>query len=297
MAESVQIGEVGDARDAAPVAMSHGALIRHRFRRNWLAVAGLVVIVLLYAICLPAEFTAPYEPSARFMTAINLPPQEVRVVRADGQLDWPFAYQMKQTTNPRTFKREYAFDPNGRAYLHLFPVAESYSMFGQTLSHRLFGFEGGSVHLLGTDSQGRDVLSRVIHGGRVSLLVGLFGVAISMIIGSVVGMISGYFGGWVDNAIQRGIEVLLSFPTIPLWMAFSAAVPDTWSPVQVFFMMSLIISFIGWASLARIVRGITLSLKGEEYVTAARVNGAGTWWVVRHHLLPGNYSYIIVALT
>jgi peptide/nickel transport system permease protein len=290
--------ETGTATlERSTAAMSHGALIRFRFRRNWLAMAGLILVILLYAVTIPAEFTAPYGVTQRFQTSVNLPPQPLRVIGEDGKLDWPFAYALSQHTNPRTFRREYTLDMTRKIYLQLFAPVEGHTDNGLLAPRKLIGFAGGTVHLLGTDSQGRDVLSRSIHGGRVSLLIGLFGVIISMTIGTLIGLISGYFGGWIDNVTQRGIEVLLSFPTIPLWMAFSAAVPDTWSPIQVFFVMSLIISFIGWASLARIVRGITLSLKNEEYVTAARVNGAGTWWVVRHHLLPGNYSYIIVALT
>ena len=141
------------------------------------------------------------------------------------------------------------------------------------------------------------MLSRTIHGARVSLLVGLIGVAISLVIGTVVGLVSGLAGGWVDNIIQRAIEVILTFPNVPLWMAFSASIPDTWTPVQVFFVMSIIISFIGWTPLARVVRGITLSIRSEEYVNAARISGASSWWIIRHHLLPGNLSYIIVSLT
>ena len=279
-------------------AMSSGALIRYRFGRNRMAMFGLFLVILLYAITIPADFTAPYDATQRFQTSINLPPQPLRIIDEAGSLDWPFAYAMTQKTNPRTFRREYTADTTQKVYLQLFaPVTQVSADGTSSTGVRLFGFSGGSVHFLGTDAQGRDVLSRTIHGGRVSLLIGLIGVMISMTIGTLIGIISGYVGGWVDNATQRGIEVLLSFPTIPLWMAFSAAVPDTWSPLHVFFAMSLIISFIGWASLARIVRGITLSLKTEEYVTAARANGAGTWWIVRHHLLPGNYSYIIVALT
>lgn len=278
-------------------ALTHGQLIRYRFMRNRLAVVSLIVIGLFYLIAIPAEFTAPYGPTERFMSAISVPPQPVRIVDEEGQWHLPFVYGMEQRTNPRTFKREYVVDTSQRYGLQLFPQTQPYRLFVLELDRKLFGFEGASGHLLGTDNQGRDMLSRTIHGGRVSLLIGLIGVAISMVIGTIAGIVSGLLGGWVDSAIQRLIEVLLSFPTIPLWMAFSAAVPSTWSPLNVFFVMSIIISFIGWASLGRVVRGITLSLKNEEYVEAARLNGGGTWWIVIQHLLPGNFSYIIVALT
>lgn len=283
--------------DAEPKPLTHSQLVWRRFLRNRLAVVSLLVITLLYAITIPAEFTAPYGTTDRFMQAINLPPQPVHVLDENGNLQFPFVYGVTQTLDQRTFRRVFTVDVDTKHYLQLFPEVPSYSMLGLSLNRKLFAFEGGSGHLLGTDNQGRDMLSRTIHGGRVSLLVGLIGVAISMVIGIVVGLVSGLAGGWVDNLIQRGIEVILVFPNIPLWMAFSAAIPDTWSPIQVFFMMSVIISFIGWTPLARVVRGITLSLRNEEYVTASRISGASGWWIIRHHLLPGNVSYIIVSLT
>ena len=285
MVDVTTAGEEGN-KAAGVSTMSHGALIRYRFRRNWLAMAGLVVVILLYAITVPAEVTAPYDPVQRFQTSVNLPPQPLRIVDEAGNLDWPFAYAVTQQTNPRTFRREYSIDASRKLYLQPFAQAQSgTAILGVPVGVKLIGFSGGAVHLLGTDNQGPDVLSRAIHGGRVSLLIGLIGVVISMTVGTLIGMISGYFGGWLDNVLQRGIEVLLSFPTIPLWMAFSAAVPDTWSPIQVFFVMSLIISFIGWAALARIVRGITLSLKNEN-TSPRRVQRGGNLWIVRHHLLP-----------
>lgn len=280
-----------------PTPLTHGQLVRQRFLRNKLAVIALIVIGLLYIIAIPAEFTSPYGTSDRFMGAINLPPQPVRIIDDQGQFSWPFVYGMKQTLDPKTFKRVFTTDFESKHSLQLLPQVPAYGLFGLNVDRKLFGFGGGAGHLLGTDNQGRDVLSRTIHGGRVSLLVGLIGVALSMIIGTLVGLVSGLAGGWVDNVIQRAIEVILTFPNIPLWMAFSAAIPDTWTPVQVFFVMSIIISFIGWAPLARVVRGITLSIKAEEYVTASRISGASGWWIIRHHLLPGNVSYIIVSLT
>ena len=281
-----------------PEPLSYSQLVWRRFLRNRMAVIALVLIAGLYLVTIPAEFTAPFGPTDRFMGAINLPPQSVHVVDAQGGLHWPFVYALEQKLDPKTFRRVFTVDEETRFYLQLLPLTAPYEMFGVTLDRKLFGFsDGGSGHLLGTDNQGRDMLSRTIHGGRVSLLVGLIGVAISMVIGTLVGLVSGLAGGWVDNVIQRFIEVILTFPNIPLWMAFSASIPDTWTPVQVFFMMSIIISFIGWTPLARVVRGITLSIKNEEYVTASRISGAGGWWIIRHHLLPGNTSYIIVSLT
>lgn len=281
-----------------PQPLTHGQLVRRRFVRNRMAVVALAIISLLYLIAIPADFTAPYTSTDRFMGAINLPPQPIHVIDSTGQLQWPFVYAVKQTLDPKTFRRIATSDFDTKYHLQLLPPSEPYQLGWLRLDRKLFGFSnGGSGHLLGTDNQGRDMLSRTIHGGRVSLLVGLIGVAISMVIGTIVGLVSGLAGGWVDNIIQRGIEVILTFPNVPLWMAFSASIPDTWTPVQVFFMMSVIISFIGWTPLARVVRGITLSLKNEEYVVASRISGAGSWWIIRKHLLPGNTSYIIVSLT
>ncbi len=161
----------------------------------------------------------------------------------------------------------------------------------------LFGVENGVWFPLGTDIQGRDLLSRLIYGGRISTTVGLVGVAVSLITGVLVGMVSGYAGGRVDQVIQRGIEVLLSFPSIPLWMALSAALPREWGAIKVYFVISLILSVISWGGLARIVRGMTLSLKNEEYVLSARMSGGGTTWIVLQHLLPANLSYVIVSVT
>ena len=279
-----------------PCPLTHAQLSWQRFLRNRMAVIALAVITLLYLIVIGRVHRA-LQHDRPFHPTINLPPQPIHVIDERGGLSLPFAYGLKQTLDPKSFRRVFSVDHDTKHYLQLLPAVEPYDLFGLRLDRKLFGFSDGGGHLLGTDNQGRDMLSRTIHGGRVSLLVGLIGVAISMVIGTVVGLVSGLAGGRVDNAIQRLIEVLVAFPNIPLWMAFSAAIPDTWTPVQVFFAMSIIISFIGWTPLARVVRGITLSLKTEEYVVASRISGAGGWWIIRHHLLPGNVSYIIVSLT
>jgi peptide/nickel transport system permease protein len=157
--------------------------------------------------------------------------------------------------------------------------------------------EGGQIFLLGTDRQGRDMFSRSLFGARISLSVGLLGVMISLVLGSVFGVISGYYGGWIDDIMQRFSELLLTIPQIPLWMALAAIVPVTWSPLRVYFGITVILSLLNWGGLARQVRGKTLSLREEGYTRAALAAGASDWWVISRHLLPNNSSHIIVIAT
>jgi len=161
----------------------------------------------------------------------------------------------------------------------------------------LFGVKQGTVFLLGSDKQGRDVLSRIIHGGRISLSVGLLGIAISFIIGIIVGGVSGYFGGTTDLVIQRVIEFIRSIPTLPLWMALSVSLPKNWTVVQMYFGIVVILSLVGWTGLARVVRGKFMSLREEEYVMAAQLNGANERRIIFRHMLPSFTSHIIASLT
>jgi peptide/nickel transport system permease protein len=278
--------------------LSYRALIWRRFLRNRMAVVSICIIALLYLSVLPAELTAPYGPHTRNLDFIGAPPQRIRFIDGEGRLHLrPFVYGLRQERDPRTLRRRYVLDTTRRFPLGLFVRGEGYRFgFFQSNLH-LVGVKGGYLFLMGTDKQGRDLFSRVIYGGRVSMTVGLVGVVINIVMGTLIGLISGYFGGRVDDIIQRGIEVLLSFPSIPLWMALSAAVPNYWSPIRVFFAVTIILSLLRWGSLARVVRGMTLSLKSEEFILAARVNGGTTWWILIRHLLPGNVSYVIVAAT
>ena len=153
------------------------------------------------------------------------------------------------------------------------------------------------MYLLGTDRMGRDLLSRMIHGGRVSLTVGIIGVFLSLILGSVLGTLSGYFGGWIDHALQRVVEILASFPPIPLWMALGAALPAGWTSIETYLGITIILSIISWGGLAREVRGKVLVFREQDYTTAARSAGAGHWYIISRHLMPGCYSHIIVVAT
>jgi peptide/nickel transport system permease protein len=197
-----------------------------------------------------------------------------------------------------TFATTYTVDESLKYPVRLFVRGDPYEFWGLFESDRhLFGVDDGTVYLFGTDNMGRDVLSRVIHGGRVSLSIGLIGIAISSLIGIFIGGISGYYGGMTDMIIQRIIEFIRSVPTLPLWMALSVALPPTWSVVQVYFGIVLILSLVGWTGLARVVRGKFMSLREEDFVMAAQLNGSTETRTIFKHMLPSFYSHVIASLT
>tara|TARA_B100000700_G_scaffold319285_1_gene414167 strand:- start:742 stop:1617 length:876 start_codon:yes stop_codon:yes gene_type:complete len=212
---------------------------------------------------------------------------------------WPFVYKIKGFRHPETLRKYYVEDESKTYPVQLFVRGETYRFLGlfETDIH-LFGVEeGGTLFLLGTDHLGRDLLSRIIYGSRISLTIGLIGVSLSFVFGLVIGVVSGYYGGWIDNIIQRGIEILRSFPSIPLWMALAAALPASWSPLQVYMGITVVLSLIGWTGLARQVRGKILSLREEDFAMAALLAGASRWRIMTRHLLPSFMSHIIVSLT
>jgi peptide/nickel transport system permease protein len=202
--------------------------------------------------------------------------------------------------DPESYKRTYVIDKEISYPFGLFVNGEEYSLFGIfTMNMRLIGAKhaGDPVYLFGTDRLGRDVLSRTIYGTRISMSVGLVGVGLSLLLGVILGGISGYYGGFVDNLIQRTIEILRSLPTIPLWMGLSAAIPLTWHPISVYFAITIILSLIGWTSLAREVRGRFLSLKTEDFVIAARLDGVSEIQIIVRHMAPSMTSHIIASVT
>jgi len=288
----VTLGDQDDALEA----VSYWRLMWWKFRRNRAGFLGMIVVVLLYLIVAPAEFFSPYQMNSRHRTYLAAPPQLPRLIGTNGEFSLrPFVYGMKSEIDPVTLSRTYEFDTSQVYYLGLFVRGEPYTLLGFDSDIHFFGVSEGEWFPLGTDREGRDLLSQTIYAGRVSLTVGFVGVMLSMVIGTVVGLASGFYGGRVDDVIQRGIEILLSFPRIPLWLLLSAAIPAEWNPIKVFFAITVILSLVGWGGLARVVRGMTLSLKNDEYILAARINGANTRWILFRHLFPGNFSYIIVA--
>ncbi len=245
------------------------------------------------------EFFAPYYVEHIFLEHINAPPQKIHFIDENGKFHFrPFVYRVEGTINPKTFRREFAEDKSTIYPVHFFVRGDSYQLLGIFESDiHLFGVEDGTIFLFGTDRNGRDLLSRIIFGGRISLTIGLVGVFLSMIIGTVLGVISGYYGGSVDNIIQRIIEFLTAFPAIPLWMALAAALPQDWSSIKSYFAITIILSVIGWGGLARQIRGKILSLREEEYILAARIVGCSERNILFTHLLPNCLSHIIVVAT
>ena len=276
-------------------AASQWQLIWRKFIRNKVAVVGGIVILLYYLSALFAGFLAPYTLSTRFIKYIHMPPQRVRFFN-DGKFQ-PFVCDLDLTIDENLRK---IYEPNcgKRIPLEFFAHGEPYNLFGliDTDVH-LFQTSEGIVSLLGTDRQGRDMFSRVLYGSQVSLTIGLLGVALSLLFGSVLGVASGYYGGWIDDLIQRLIELVRSFPAIPLWMALSAAVPPHWPPLRTYFAVTLILSVIGWTWLARQLRGKVLSLRNEDFVLAAKLAGASDARIIFGHLIPATFSHIIVVST
>ena len=268
-------------------------LVRHR-----LAVIAAAVLAVAYLVAGFAEFVAPAAAGTRNNDFIHAPPQRIRFFSEEGLHLRPFVYGLTQTRNMETMRREYAVDPSRRHLLRLFVRGDPYELWGVIPSDvHLIGTDGGPVFLLGADRLGRDVLSRVIYGARISLSIGLVGVAISFVLGCLFGGISGYYGGAADLVIQRVIEFMLSIPTIPLWMALSAALPPKWPPVRVFFVITVILAIAGWASLARVVRGKLLELREADFVLAGRIAGHADGAIITRHLLPSFMSYLIVSVT
>jgi peptide/nickel transport system permease protein len=252
----------------------------------------------VYFLALFCEFLSPYDPNHKFEDFVHAPPQRIRFVAEDGVRLRPFVYQTTLEIDPVTWRKVYEPDLDTPTPVRLFVRGDPYRMWGLIPgSLHMLGVSQGTFFLLGTDALGRDVFSRVVYGARISLTIGLIGVFLSFVFGLALGGVSGYFGGQTDLIVQRIIEFLRSIPVLPLWMALAAALPPHWSPLRVYFGITLILSLIGWTGLARVVRGKLLSLREEDFVMAARISGAGHWRIIANHLIPSLLSYVIVALT
>jgi peptide/nickel transport system permease protein len=277
-------------------ATSQLKMMWRKFIRNRIAVVGGIVILLFYLTALFANFIAPYTLQERMTKYSFLAPQRIHFFN-EGKFQ-PFVYGLKGSRDPVTLIRVYVPDPDKRIPVRFFIRGEPYKLMGLIpASTHLFGVEEGIVSLLGTDGQGRDMFSRIIIGSQISLTIGLVGVALSLLIGAFLGVASGYFGGWIDNLIQRIIEIIRSFPPIPLWMALTAALPQHWPPLQIYFAITIILSLIGWTWLARQLRGKVLALREEDFIMAAQLAGASDSWIIFRHLIPATFSHIIVIST
>ena len=275
-------------------------LIVRKFKKHKLAMVGLITLAILYTLGIFSEFFATQDIAKRSTSAISMAPTAIHFVDEDGNFSLqPFVYGKKQEEDPETWKKYYVDDTSVKHKLRFFYHGDSY---------KLLGFIPGDIHFFGTpepdvffpfgtDSSGRDLYSRVLSALRISLSTGLVGVFFTFILGCLFGGISGYYGGKIDTVIQRIIEFLMSMPSIPLWMALAAAFPSNWSSLKTYFAITIILSLIGWTSLARVVRGKLLELRNEDFVTAARVSGANDRYIIMKHLLPSFSSYLIVNVT
>jgi len=274
-------------------------LVWWAYKKHFLAMVGLIAICGLYFSAIFCEFLAPYDKDTRHFEHVYAPPSKIRVIDHEGRWRWPFVFGTVMDIDMETQAIRYVECPDIVHPIELWVRGDSYYFWGlwRTNIH-LFGVrKPGKIFLFGTDRMGRDMFSRCLYGSRISLSIGMLGVMLSLGLGLFFGGISGYFGGISDGIIQRVIEIIRCFPSIPLWMGLSAAMPPHWPSLKVYFVITLIISLIGWTDLARMVRGKLMALREEEFVLAARFAGAGHFRIIFRHLLPSFTSHIIVTVT
>jgi peptide/nickel transport system permease protein len=273
-------------------------LIWWKFKRHRLALASAIVLLVFYAMLPFVEVVAPYPLTKRHGDFLYAPPQPVHLIH-EGRFVGPFVYPYSFKFNLDTFTRDYEVDRSTPQPIRFFCKGDTYSFWGlfDASFHLVCAPEGGTMFLAGTDRLGRDVLSRIIYGARISLTVGLLGIAVSFALGLFFGGLAGYLGGWVDNVIQRVIEILRSLPELPLWLALSAALPANWSPLLVFFGITIILGLLDWPGLARAVRSKLLALREEDFVKAAELMGASRARIIGKHLIPNFMSHLIASAT
>ena len=285
------------------VRQSYWSLVWWKFRRNRMALIGGIIVAAFYLFCvIGAEFFSPY-PLTFESDFPEAPPQVPHFWDDEGNFHLrPFVYGLQEEIDMKLRRRYYEIDQTQQYSLYFFPRGETYKLMGVIpLRTRLFGTDPANpdayAFLFGTDRLGRDLYSRILYGGRLSLLIGLIGQFLTLLFGSVLGAISGYYGGITDTIVQRVTEFLSAFPDIPLFMALAAAIPPQWDPRWEYFMLTIILAFVRWGGLARQVRGLVLSLREREYVLAAKSFGAGDRRLMFRHLIPGAFSHIIVIST
>ncbi|HWQ14506.1 MAG TPA: ABC transporter permease [Roseiflexaceae bacterium] len=279
---------------------SYTDLVWRKFRKSKIAIAGGLIIMALVALAVCSDFFAPTDPVAITMQQAYLPPQPVYFVDPWGRFSLqPFTYQQKSELDPATFLPRWVTDTSRPCKISFFVQGWEYKFLGLFPSRlHLYGTEEGcTFYVLGTDKFGRDLFGRIALAGRISLMLATAATLIIVSIGSTVGIVSGYYGGWMDNLIQRFIEFVQAFPTLPLWMALAAVIPITWNQTLIFITMSCIFALLGWTLLARELRGKVLALRETDFVMAAREMGASDRRIIFRHLFPNCLSHVIVVLT
>ncbi len=276
---------------------SQWQLMWRKFKKHKLALVGASMLIILYVAAIFCGFFSPYHIYTR-SKYLYAPPQKIHFFDEEGFHLRPFVYELEGGRDPVTLHPKYSVDKTKKHPIYFFVHGDEYKFWGlfETDIH-LFGVKEGVIFLFGTDKLGRDLFSRNMYASRISLSIGLVGVAIAFVLGCLLGGISGYYGGVADTIIQRIIEFSISIPTIPLWMALSAALPPRWSPIKVYFGITVILSILAWSGLARVVRGKFLELREEDFVMAAKISGASDQRIITGHLLPSFLSYLIVDLT
>jgi peptide/nickel transport system permease protein len=267
-----------------------------RFRRSTPGVVSAGILAVLYSVALLAPFLAPYGLVEQHPDLIYQPPQRVHVVR-QGRLVRPYVYPMIRKRDPVTLVATFTEERSRPLPIRLFVRGDVYSLLGLRMDRHLFGVEGGSIFLLGTDAFGRCLLSRTLVGSQVSLTVGVVGVAISFAIGIIIGGVSGYYAGALDTLIQRLIEILLSIPRLPILLALATVIPASWPSTYVYVGIIAVLSLFGWAGLARVIRGQVIAMRDLEYVAAARATGLRDLRIILRHIMPNLSSYLIVTAT
>ena len=275
--------------------LSQWTLIQRRFMRSKLSVIGLIVLIIMYFMAIFADFIAPYQfdqldPDHKYAAP-------TQVTWANGGLG---VYGVTRVLDKENYTYSYVVDPNVVYPIRLFAPSAEYTMFGFIPLHtRLFGLVtppdvNTKLYLWGADALGRDVFSRVLKGGQVSLSIGFIGVLLQMTLATIIGTASGYFGGWIDNVVQRLIELIQTFPFISIFIAIAAALPVSMPVLQRYFLITLIFAFIGWTGTSREIRGKVLSYRASDYTNAAIAAGGSHWWVIVRHMIPNALSHIIV---